>query len=259
MELYSKEKAGLRLLKSTMIKNGYTADIAEKSCVFTKKQKDSEQVQRIFVTIHPDFVTFRMELIPSSKYHFIKNEEVFDSNDEMLWKNKAVQEYRTTEELQNILKMIAFSMEKAGFQFLDHAAKDADDLYATHEEDMDLYLHHAEYVDNFKRQHHITCNEINVTFQKIKEALISLPSKPSQIERKQLLQIAAAYGYVYILQGGRWEMSNNLLCIKLKKKGSNREENMGNPLDWIYLCVSNNHRENVEYFAIEQLKSVGYL
>lgn len=256
------KKGSMKRLNSLMEKNGYVST-SEGGFYVYEKHKNSGQIQRVFVVIDPNLVTFQMELAPSSKYHHIEEEKVFDSDPEISGKVKYQQKYRTTEELQTILDSIAFSMEKVGFQYLDQAEEDPDDLHVTPEDDKDLYLHHEEYVENFKKQHHINSDDKDVLLQKIKEVLISLPAKPSQIDRKQLIQLAAVCGHIYILYGGKWEIWetrwNKLLCIKLRKKGSKLEDNVGNPLSWIFICVSNNQREIVEQRILKRLTAAGYL
>lgn len=163
------KKANMKRLNSLMEKNGYVST-SEGGFYVYEKHKNSGQIQRVFVVVDPNLVTFgipnmvtfQMELVPSSKYHHIEAEEVFDSDPETFGKVKHQQKYRTAEELQRILDSIAFSMEKVGFQYLDQAEEDPDDLHVTLEDDKDLYLHHEEYVENFIQQHHINSDDKDV-------------------------------------------------------------------------------------------------
>lgn len=247
------------LIEPVMTENGYKSEIENTSGFFEKENTISGQMQRIYLDDLSDSVVFHMELTPTAKYQFIKTSEVFAHDESLRWVGDFAWSYETDMELRKILEYVAVSMENYGFEYLEMAANDPDDIYATPEEHMDLYLHHEEYAGEFFQNHHLTNWDVMTTVNIIEDELKSLPQVPSQIDRTQLIRLAASYGHIYVTKGGKWKLKNGHVRIELAKIGSKWEQDVEGPLNWIYTCVSCNQRDKVSISVLENLKNFGYL
>lgn len=247
------------LIVPVMTENGYKSEIENTSGFFEKENTISGQKQRIYLDIFSDSVVFHMELTPTTKYQFIKTSEVFANDEGLCRLGDFAWNYENDMELRKILEYVAVSMENYGFQYLEMAAKDPDDIYATPEEHMDLYLHHEEYAGEFFQKHHLTNWDVMTTVSIIEEELKRLPQVPSQIDRTQMIRLAASYGHIYATKGGKWKLKNGYVRIELAKMGSKWEQDVEGPLNWIYSCVSCNQRDKVGNSVLKNLKNFGYL
>ena len=88
--------------------------------------------------------------------------------------------------------------------------------------------------------------------------LENLPSEITQEAKKRIACLAAAWGEIFIQNGGRWVWNDSVqrVLIKIYDRNWGSERSVSSPLDLIYSSVINDHLESVCLAIRNNLKGV---
>lgn len=229
--------------------------------IFRKKCEDGVRTQQVIIQLKFDgeyTIDLDLRIEPSNKYFSLPLGLIIAGDRKLKKGLLGGWVCNTAEEAKAVLEMLARNMEKRGFRVLDRAGSDPEDICSTPSEHRDLYENHQKYAEKFQREHGLTDWQLEPVLKAIQCELENLPSEITQEAKKRIACLAAAWGEIFIKNGGRWVWNDSVqrVLIKIYDRNWGSERSVSSPLDLIYSSVINDHLESVCLAIRNNLKGV---
>lgn len=233
---------------------------------FSKKSADGERKQTVIIIFDTDLdslnnkIQLSLRITPSFKYYDMNLDGIIVGDEKLRKASTGGWIYFSTKDAKAIIQMIAKSMEINGFQALDEAQNDPEDLVPTSAEFADLYKNHEKYAEEFRVRHGLDGWDLEPTLEAIQEELESFPSTITEENRRQLLPVAAACGAIFVEKGGRWVWNENVRQTRVEVTSLKWGNQKVTPyLVTVYKAVLTGNLGKVSRVIKKDLKNTGYL
>lgn len=249
-----------QILVPVMIKQGFHYAFYSELCKFEKENREGGKIERILIIQceYPKCIRIEASIVPTYLHMpFVEQKDIMIEDEGIQKTHLNGWSYKTEEDVKRIVEMIKNSLIEKGFEALDAILNDPEDLYPTYLEYRDIYENHEKYLNDFKKKYSFNANDFNEALHVLQKALDDFPDRITEENRALLLPVIAAYGEIFLVNGGKWvwnEKAKKAMITYPDKRMSG--ESMIVPSAEIYGNIQMQRKENICEMIVKELKAV---
>lgn len=118
--------------------------------------------------------------------------------------------YKTKDDVKKIIEMFTKSMEIHGFEVMDSILNDPRDIHPKRTDYEDMYYHHEKYVKEFSHKYRYDLSNNEAALMAIQKEIDEFTGYITAENSYTLFPVIAAYGEMFVINGGAWTWYENL-------------------------------------------------
>lgn len=249
-----------QLLVPIMKEHGFNCVFFSDYCYFERKDKAQEKSQKIIITEFKvqSYIQFQASTSPTFLHPPIMDmKDIIVKQEKMPKRFLGGWAYKTKDDVKKIIEMFTKSMEIHGFEVMDSILNDPRDIHPKRTDYEEMYYHHEKYVEEFSHKYRYDLSNNEAALMAIQKEIDEFTGYITAENSYTLFPVIAAYGEMFVINGGAWTWYENLHRTMISVPNRNNDI-IANPFGTIYSCIQGNKRKQLKEIALMNLRDLKY-